>query len=188
MQGDPPGFAPTAAIHNLFFALSPPAATRAAIADVAQALRADHDPRGRWLKPPRYHLTLQYLGAFAQAPADLIARAVAAAAQVSQAPFDFSLDVVGSFGAHSRPVWLGCREAPAALLRLHESLGAALARHGCRTHAGTRLVPHVTILRDAEQPLRPSLARAIPWHVDEFALVDSRPPDPYRVIGRWPLV
>jgi len=187
MQGDLPGFAPVQATHNLFFALSPAAATRAAIAAAVEALRAEDDPRGRWLKPPRYHLTLQFLGTFEQPPADLVARAVAAAAQVSLPTFDFTLDVVGSFGARSMPVWLGCQEPPPALLQLHDALGAALARLGCRTHGTSRLVPHVTILRDAERALRQPLARPIAWHVDEFVLVDSRPPDPYRVVGRWPL-
>lgn len=188
MQGDLPGFAPApAAAHNLFFALSPAASTRAAIAAAADRLRAELDPRGRWLKPSRYHLTLQFLGAFAQAPPDLVSRAIAAAAQVALPRFDFLLDVVGSFGARSMPVWLGCQEAPAALLQLHDVLGGALARHGCRTHGASRLVPHVTILRDAGQALRQPLAQPIAWHVDEFVLIDSQPPEPYRVIGRWPL-
>jgi 2'-5' RNA ligase len=45
----------------------------------------------------------------------------------------------------------------------------------------------VTILRDAEQALRRPLAQPITWHVDEFVLIDSQPPEPYRVTGRWPL-
>ena len=187
MQQQLPGFEPARAIRNLFFALSPSASTRAAIAAAADALRATEAPAGRWLKPPRYHLTLQFLGEYAHVPADLVARAREAAGQVMLARFSFVLDVVGSFGARRMPLWLGCSEAPAELLRLHESLGKALARHACRTHGATRLLPHVTILRDAEQALHRHLPQPITWCVEEFVLIDSQPPDHHRIIGRWPL-
>lgn len=188
MQNELPGFEPVGAVHNLFFALSPPQPTRAAIAAAAEALRAAEAPVGRWLKASRYHLTLQFLGEHAPLPADLIARAIESAGQVMLAPFSFELDIVGSFGARRMPLWLGCSEAPAGLLRLHEALGKSLARHACRTHGATRLVPHVTILRDAEQALHRHLPEPIAWRVDEFVLIDSQPPEPYRVVGRWPLL
>lgn len=172
---------------NLFFALSPGATTRAAIASAAESLRAQSDPPGRWLKPARYHLTLHFLGTFAQPPVDLVARAVAAATQVALPGFAFALDVVGSFGASGMPVWIGCRDTPPALLELHRALGAALARLGCRPHGPSRLVPHVTILRNSERALRQPLAAPIPWRVDEFVLIESRPPDPYHAVGRWSL-
>ncbi|HEY6941525.1 RNA 2',3'-cyclic phosphodiesterase [Dokdonella sp.] len=186
MHADPPVVRSPASV-NLFFALSPDAATRKAIAAAAETLRTEFDPPGRWLKPARYHLTLQFLGSFTQAPADLVARAVAAASQVSLPAFDVVLDVVGSFGASGMPVWIGCRETPPALLRLHDELGIALARLGCRPHGPSRLVPHVTVLRDAKRALRRPLAAAIPWRVDEFVLIESRTPDPYRTVGRWSL-
>jgi 2'-5' RNA ligase len=188
MQNELPGLEPVRAVHNLFFALSPPASTRASIAAAADALRTAEASVGRWLKPPRYHLTLQFLGEYAHVPADLLARAIESAAQVTLARFSFELDIVGSFGARRMPLWLGCSEIPAELLRLHEALGKALARHACRTHGATRLVPHVTILRDAEQALHRRLSEPITWRVDEFVLIDSQPPDPYRVVGRWPLL
>jgi 2'-5' RNA ligase len=70
---------------------------------------------------------------------------------------------------------------------LHDELGTALARLGCRPHGPSRLVPHVTVLRDAKRALRRPLAAAIPWRVDEFVLIESRTPDPYRTVGRWSL-
>jgi 2'-5' RNA ligase len=45
----------------------------------------------------------------------------------------------------------------------------------------------VTILRDAERALHRHLPLPIAWQVDEFVLIDSQPPEPYRVVGRWPL-
>ena len=187
MQSELPGFEPARAIHNVFFALSPPASTRAAIAAAADALRATDAPPGRWLKPPRYHLTLQFLGEHARLSPDLVARTIDAAGDIHEAPFEFALDAIGSFGARRMPLWLGCDETPVDLLHLHEALGKALARRACRTHGATRLVPHVTILRDAEHALHRPLRPPIPWRVDEFVLIDSQPPEPYRVIGRWPL-
>jgi len=187
MQNEQPALEPARMVHNLFFALAPGLATRAAIAAAADALRVADAPAGRWVKPPRYHMTLQFLGEYMRVPTDLVARAIEAAGQVRLAPFAFALDVVGSFGARRMPLWLGCSEAPAGLLRLHDALGNALARRACRTHGATKLVPHVTVLRDAERALHRHLAEPIRWHVDEFVLIDSQPPDPYRVVGRWPL-
>lgn len=173
--------------HNLFFALSPDAATRKAIAAAAEALRGEHGDIGRWLSPPRYHLTLQFLDAHATLPGDLVRRAVDAAARVQVAPFSFALDVVGSFGARHMPVWIGCSALPRGLGDLHHALEGALRYHGIAPEPHARFVPHVTILRDATRALHRPLAVPIEWPVDEFALIDSEPPSPYRVVGRWPL-
>ena len=176
-----------AARHNLFFALSPDAVTRNAIAASAEALRGEHGDIGRWLRPPRYHLTLQFLGAHATLPVDFVQRAVAAAGGVQAAPFSLALDLVGSFGARHMPVWIGCAELPRGLRDLHHALEAALRRNGIAPEHPARFVPHVTILQDATRALHRPLDPPIAWRVDEFALIDSEPPSPYRVVGRWPL-
>lgn len=175
--------------HNLFFALSPGAATRTAIAAAAQTLRDGFPGAGRWLNPPRYHLTLRYLGGHAALPAGLTRRAIEAAALVrGVAPFRFALDVVGSFGERRMPVWIGCGAMPPALRGLHEALDAALLRKGFAPAHPVRFVPHVTILRAAQRAPQCAIDPPIEWRVDEFVLVDSEPPAPYRTIGRWPLV
>ena len=61
--------------HNLFFALWPDDDVRARIASAARQLKKAHAPRGRWIEPHRYHLTLRYLGAHATVPDALLAAA-----------------------------------------------------------------------------------------------------------------
>jgi 2'-5' RNA ligase len=188
-QSHLPGFAPPAReIHNLFFALWPDEATRARIAAAADRLRREQAPQGRWIRPERYHLTLEFLGEHAAFPAALAERAAAAAGEVQAEAFALDLDVAGSFANAKIPCWFGCRTPPPGLLRLHERLRAALAAHGCRV-ARAPLVPHVTILRDADRRLQAELPAPLRWAVGEFVLVDSRtqPFAPYRVLGRWPL-
>lgn len=174
--------------HHLFFALWPDEATRARMAAAAESLRAVA-AHGRWIKPHRYHLTLQFLGEHAALPAVLLERAIDAAARVRVPAFDFALDVAGSFAKARIPCWLGCSEVPAGLQALFDTLGAALRENACRVVSAPRLVPHVTVLRGAEQSLNTRLASVVRWPVDEFVLIDSRtqPPAPYRILGRWPL-
>jgi 2'-5' RNA ligase len=174
--------------HNLFFALTPDDETRSAIASAVDGLRATVVTSGRWLKPPRYHLTLAFLGEFGEVPADLIASALAAAGKVRVPTIEISLDRVGSFSARRIPVWLGC-DTPPALRELHELLAHALREQGCDPRRDANFVPHVTILRDADAAFDQSLAPAIRWRVDAFVFIDSRtqPPAPYRELGRWPL-
>ena len=58
------GATPPQRRYRLFFALLPDEATRARIHQAAVQLQAQHAPRGRWIDPGRYHLTLQFLGDF----------------------------------------------------------------------------------------------------------------------------
>lgn len=187
MQQGLPGF-DVDEVHNLFFALQPDRALRAKMGKAAIALRKGHAPAGRWLREARYHLTLHYLGTFSRPPGDLVARAGTAAARVREAPFDLRLDRFGSFGKRAIPVWLGPSQTPTGLSALYASLAAELAREGLRTGA-TAFVPHVTVLRDAAQPLDSPCEPAIEWHVDEFMLIDSciTPAKPFHVLDRWSL-
>ena len=58
------GATPPQPRYRLFFALLPDEATRARIHQAAVQLQAQHAPRGRWIDPGRYHLTLQFLGSY----------------------------------------------------------------------------------------------------------------------------
>lgn len=173
--------------NRLFFALWPDDAVRAAAAAAARRLRVRLPPGGRPSPPERYHITLQFLGS--TVPAHEQAAVVEAAARVRAVPFVLRLDQAGSFRARSIPWWLGCREVPAELGRLHEQLRDSLRRiqvSGDRT----RFIPHLTIQRDARQSLPPTPIAPIDWHVEDFVLVRSRldlNPVAYEVIGRWPL-
>lgn len=181
--------APGHAHDRLFFALWPDDAIRARMQAAAQALKLAHEPRGRWTSPARYHLTLQFLGDFEQLPPALAEDACAAAAAVGSSRFDLPLDIAGSFRNRSIPWWLGCSTMPAGLQQLWDRLGVQLARAGVRVASSPRLVPHVTVLRDAAGPLPDTAIDPVEWPVDSFALIHSRlgAHGGYRVLGQWPL-
>lgn len=189
-QPDLAGFAaPGASLHRLFFALWPPDDVRQGIADAASQLLQEHEPGGRRIGPHRYHLTLQFLGDYAELPPSLVAQASAAAASIVVAPFDLVLDRAGSFRNRSIPWWLGCEAVPDGLRQLWDSLGSALARSGVRVQSGKALVPHVTVLRDAREPLPARGIEPLRWPVDSFVLIHSElgARNAYTQVGRWPL-
>jgi 2'-5' RNA ligase len=174
---------------NRFFALWPDAPTRQRIAEAAASLQRRSGVQGRWIKPHRYHMTLQFLGGCAAASDDPVHRFVRAADAVRVEPFEFVLDSVGSFAGAHIPCWLGCSAAPTALRRLVDALARSLREHDCRAVDGNAWVPHVTIARDADRRLQCAIEPVVVWRADEFVLVESvlHPQAAYRIIGRWAL-
>lgn len=174
--------------NRLFFALWPPDAVRTAAADAARGLRMRMQPGGYLAKPERYHLTLLFLGD--AVPAREEAAALEAAGRVRAVPFTLQLDHAGSFRNRHIPWWLGMREPPPQLSQLYEKLREAMRRADV-TIDRMRFAPHLTILRDAHQPLPQTPVAPIDWNVDEFVLVRSRldlNPVEYELLGRWPLL
>lgn len=184
------GFAaPSTSIHRLFFALWPDDVVRAGIDETTSRLLAEHEPGGRRIGPHRYHLTLQFLGDYAELPPSLVGQASVAAASIELAPFELVLDRAGSFRNRSIPWWLGCETQPGGLRQLWDSLGVALTKTGVRVQSGKTLVPHVTVLRDARQPLPQTPVEPLRWTVDSFVLVHSElgARNAYAEAGRWML-
>lgn len=179
-------------MHRLFFALCPDSGVRARIVDAAAALKEAQAPRGRWIAPHRYHLTLQFLGDFDAWPESLVERATAAAtaAAVATPAFELRLDRAGSFRNRAIPWWLGCVHVPDGLQQLWEGLGRALAHADVRVaRSDGGLEPHVTILRDAGRALPSTPIAPIRWPVRQFMLLQSvlGPRSAYRELGRWTL-
>jgi 2'-5' RNA ligase len=176
--------------YRLFFALWPDAATRDAIDAVARRLDAEHAPKGRGIRPHRYHLTLQFLGEFPEVPPHLLQAIERAANRVQTQAFDLDLDRAGSFPIRSAPCWLGCNRMPDGLRRLWEALGEALAREAVRVRSGKTLTPHVTVIRDAHH-LWPALDVTPPvhWKIDAFTLLrsDIQQQHAYTELGTWSL-
>jgi 2'-5' RNA ligase len=181
--------APTDGAHNLFFALRPDDGVRAAIGAAAACLKREHAPRGRWIQPHRYHLTLLFLGTHARLDDELVESALAAGDRVSMPAFELALDRAGSFANRAIPWWLGCAHGDARLAALHDRIAAAMRTEGDLAGDGKNLVAHVTILRDADRLLPPTPIPPIAWPVQDFALIDSRLGAEARhtVLRRWPL-
>ena len=176
-------------VHRLFFALWPDEGVRDGIEAAADALRRTHVPRGRWIGRHRYHLTLQFLGDAPILREDIANAAMRAAEGVRTQAFGLVLDVAGSFRNRSIPWWLGCQHKPPALQQLFDTLGGALLRNGVRIESGKGLVPHVTVLRDADTALAPTPIASVHWPVRDFVLVHSvlGRKSAYHLLGRWPL-
>jgi 2'-5' RNA ligase len=173
--------------HRLFFALVPPPAVLADIGLVADALRQQQAARGRPVGSEQWHLTLAFLGDFAEADAPERARRAGEEAAACAQPFDVVLDRIGSFPG-ARPPWFLTGDA-APILPLQSRLVAALQAAGLEPKdAGRVFVPHVTLLRNAHGPLPPTPIAPISWPAREFVLIDSGSAERgYVTLQRWPL-
>jgi RNA 2',3'-cyclic 3'-phosphodiesterase len=175
--------------HHLFFALWPEADVRERIDAAAQQLKRAHAPRGRWIRPHRYHLTLRYLGEHASLPDALLVAALAAGEAVRAGSFDLRLDVAASFANRSIPWWLGCGGVAQGFTELWREIAAGLAANGQPQRDDVDPVAHVTILRDADQRLPTMPIAPIDWPVRGFVLIDSHlgREARYEILRRWPL-
>ncbi|UXI67601.1 RNA 2',3'-cyclic phosphodiesterase [Tahibacter amnicola] len=178
----------SSAARRLFFALWPTPPVRVALAEVVDDLRRRCTGGGRWVRPARFHVTLQFLGDFAADCSErALSDAVAAGDAVTMMPFALSFDHVARFSRHRAPWWLGVTQTPEPLNRLWTDLGAALRQRGLRVECGP-YVPHLTIRRDppGDPPAVP--VAPVTWPVDHFVLIDSQlaQDTAYVEIARWP--
>src|ERR1700756_2203657 len=91
-------------MHRLFFALMPDAITRHDINHAAALVQQRHPGlRARWVKPERFHATLNFLGDFPAIPDQVVEKAIAAADHLRAAPFDWTLDYAASFRGREPP-------------------------------------------------------------------------------------
>ena len=176
--------------HRLFFALVPDTAVRHRIFDVAEHLKAQQHPRGSWIAPERYHLTLHFLGGSAELNRDLVDRAGKAAACVRMSAFNLVIDHGTSFPGPKPPWVLRCPEPSDAIQQLWRALGIALVGERIGRESGSNFTPHVTVLRHADKPLAPYLFAPVEWLAQDFVLIHSQPgPERrYMELGRWPLL
>lgn len=164
--------------RRLFFALWPDNEIRQGIVQRREALGA----AGRRRVPDHnLHLTLLFLG---NQPAERVAGIEAAVDDVSAETFRLRLDRFGWF-ARARVVWLG-GEAPAAAQALVADLARVLQPQGLNFDVRP-FRPHITLFRKVTR--RPDLPDPEPleWPIREFALIESIPGSPYRVLREWPL-
>ncbi len=180
---------------RLFFALYPDEETAARMGRLAYRLRDEHGLQGAPLRPERFQVTLHHLGDHMSVRHDIISRAQAAAATVSAAAFEMTLDRVMSYsgrtprpGAGNHPIVLrGDAAGLAAAQAFQEQLGWAMKKAALGAWVDARFAPHLTLLYDdrpvAEQPVEP-----ITWTARELVLVHSLIGQTVHVpLGRWPL-
>jgi 2'-5' RNA ligase len=156
----------------------------------AAAIKAGAQVRGRWVKPAKHHMTVQFLGNHAGSPASVIARAGPAAMQVKVAPFEVALDRIETFaGQRQSPCVLRCTPDSDRFVRsLRSALGEALVTAGLANLLEERFTPHVTI-GYIDRPLDEPVAIApVAWQVRQFALVESHIGESrHEILGQWRL-
>ena len=169
---------------RLFFALWPPAATVAALAEWAK--QAQVLTGGRVTRADSIHLTLAFLGDVAE---ERVAAAVRAARSVRGVRHRLPIERARIW-QHNHIVWVGPEQAPAALDSLAASLRENLQMVGLAIEARP-FAAHVTLVRKAtaKAPQLPPLP-VLDWPVDEFTLVGSQlssEGSSYKIIDRFRL-
>jgi 2'-5' RNA ligase len=152
----------------VYFALWPDAEAVGHLSALARSLA----PKGaRLMRPESLHLTLAFIGGVAP---NQVADLERIAAGVSGEAFDLSLDRLG-FRPGRGILWAGCRETPAALRLLAESLGAAVCAAGFAVAHPPQgvMVPHITLARRVRCASLPRLETPVRWRAGEFALVET---------------
>ena len=154
--------------RRVFFALWPDDEAVSHLSALAHDLSARGG--GRVMRPASLHLTLAFVGAVTPTQLGQIEDI---AAGVRAEAFDLSLDRLG-FWPQRGILWAGCRQSPAPLRRLAESLGGGLRAAGFAIDPrSTAQVPHITLARRARCASLPRLGTPIRWRVGEFALVET---------------
>jgi 2'-5' RNA ligase len=168
---------------RLFFALWPPAATVAALAE--WAARAQILTGGRVTRAESIHLTLAFLG---EAAEERVADAVRAARSVRGVRHRLPIERA-KIWAHNRIAWVGPAKTPLALDSLAGSLREHLPAEGFVIEARP-FAAHVTLVRKTGKAARLPPLPALDWPVDEFTLVRSRlspKGSSYEIIARFGL-
>lgn len=179
----------TRELHRLFFALMPHAATRHDINHAAALVQQQHPGlRARWVKPERFHATLNFLGDFPVVPDDVVEKAMTAAGGLHAAPFSWTLDYVASFRGREPPCVLRSTQVPELLLTLWRDLHAALVRTGLKLRAERQYTPHVTLAYGRQELPEAVPVAPIVWEVDRFVLIHNVVgKGNYRMLGSWEL-
>jgi len=193
MSADPAGGPQviTSATARVFFALWPPAALSAQLAEVARTTAGQFG--GRPTRRETIHLTLAFLGEVAESR---LPELLGIARRIKGAAFDLQIDHLG-FWAHNHLLWAGCTSMPAALQRLVGDVHNALIPAGFRPDTGGHgFTPHLSLLRRVPVARAPSSGRCVAplqvpaWACRSFVLVrsllSSQGPD-YRILGEFPL-
>lgn len=169
--------------QRIFFALWPDDNTRAQI-KLTITPHLSPSPAQR-VPIQNWHITLAFLGNVSAHTYDC---AIRQADRVVGQGFDLTLN---EFGYWPRPqvVWLGCSTIPAALNNLVANLNQQLL--SCAyIPEHPRYVPHLTVVRKANEALTETHFHSVLWNVQDFVLVASEQTHQghvYKVIQRWPL-
>ena len=168
---------------RVFFALWPSDDTRTWIDQTAGVLQLEGAAR----RVPVYnlHLTLHFIGNIFNHELDCLRDQ---ARRVQSERFSLTLDCFGLF-RKPRVAWLGCRNTPDGLAKLHVKLGTELGACGFQPEARA-YSPHVTLVRKTLRDPGEVEVEPRTWQVEKFVLIESRSVGngvKYEVLETYPL-
>lgn len=174
---------PDAATLRVFYALVPPSAIRAALAELGR----EHARRlhGRPVPAENIHLTLAFVGAWPRARLDAL---LAAGGALNAEAMRLMLDRQGGF-RRSGVAWVAPSSAPVALGMLANSLAGSLRAHGV-SYDEKPFHPHLTIARKCHGSFQHGPVGPYAWDIDAVTLIasDTRAEGArYASLATWPL-
>jgi len=170
--------------YTLLFFIFPEAEAARFIANQGAYLGRVHGLFGKPLLAHRLHVTLHYLGGYAELPPYMVKTALAAGDAVVAHAFDVVFDHAMSFPSSGAYVLRG-GAGTAQLAAFRQSLGLAIGQAGLLVKRS--FTPHMTVLYDPH-PVAEHTIGPIAWTAKEFALVNSHVgKGVHEVLGRWSL-
>ena len=160
---------------NLFYALWPDDATRAALEKLQTHVH------GRLTRPQNLHLTLAFLGSQPEALLPVLRSILT---HLNAETMDLSIDHLGYF-SKNHIAWAGMQKTPSALSNLHNVLMQELSRKGIPSEVGKPFRPHITLARRANAPFDLQFAPFL-WRANRIVLAQSPLPEEepfYRVLA-----
>jgi RNA 2',3'-cyclic 3'-phosphodiesterase len=171
---------------RLFTAVELPEEWRSVLAKESSQLQSVAERAVKWVRPELMHVTLIFLGSQPHARIEAIKAAMDSAAERSRS-FQLSMGRAGFFGSPQRlrTLWVGLRDIPAELTRMHAELVKQLSERQIAFDSKP-LVPHITIgrardtidrttsLRVHSELLRLGEDHRLSTTVREIALLESR--------------
>jgi 2'-5' RNA ligase len=167
--------------QRVFFALKPDDSVRQQIAAVASALPTDN---GKPIAEANLHLTLVFLGAV---PESQLHNIITAATEIPFTEFSLHIDRIG-WWQKPAVLWLGCSQAPPALLELAASLRGLIQAQGLPL-GNQQFQPHITVAKKVSQAVAGCSFAPTHWRCDSFCLLESvfdTSGVEYRLLHKWP--
>lgn len=175
----------TTNVHRIFFALWPDDEVRRQT--VHNLKKSPHYKiNGYNLPPSNLHITLHFIGNISSEKLHCLHQQ---AEKVSSKKFAMEFNHFGYF-PKPKIIWMGLTDIPDALTTLHHNLANNL--QSCGYNAEQReFIPHMSLIRKAEQPDKLIDFDPICWQANDFVLVESLPVNEgvkYKVLQRYPLI
>ncbi|MDB5535953.1 MAG: 2-5 ligase [Devosia sp.] len=170
--------------HKFFFAVQPPADEALVISQLAATIASQHG--GVPIRADNLHVSLNGVGAYTTVPADIVDRAITAAAAVDFAPFDVVFDRFLTWNnSPKRATVMRCSTGEAELTALYTAICTAMMQSGLPAEEAPG-TPHMTLFYGGAVLPEQHLPQPFGWRVGRFCLIHSiHGTGRHKVRGEW---